>query len=50
MKPGIPEGTDEDYSYIGKMMVAKIHVTKQWQEPIDEDWEPTRLDILCGAS
>ena len=40
-EPGIPEGTDEDYSYIGKMMVAKIHVTKQWQEPIDEDWEPT---------
>ena len=23
------------------MMVAKIHVTKQWQEPIDEDWKPT---------
>ena len=40
-EPGIPDGTDEDYSYIGKMMVAKIHVTKQWQEPIDEDWEPT---------
>ena len=40
-KPGIPEGTGEDYSYIGKMMVAKIHVTKQWQEPIDEDWQPT---------
>lgn len=40
-EPGIPEGTDEDYSYIGKMMVAKIHVTKQWQEPIDEDWKPT---------
>ena len=40
-EPGIPEGTGEDYSYIGKMMVAKIHVTKQWQEPIDEDWQPT---------
>ena len=38
-EPGIPEGSDEDYSYIGKMMVAKIHVTKE-MGMTDQDWVP----------
>ena len=38
-KPGIPEGTEEDYSNIGKMMVAKIHVTKE-MGMTDQDWVP----------
>ena len=38
-EPGIPEGTEEDYSNIGKMMVAKIHVTKE-MGMTDQDWVP----------
>ena len=38
-EPGIPEGIDDDYSYIGKMMVAKIHVTKE-MGMTDQDWVP----------
>lgn len=39
-EPGYPEGTDEDYSYLGKFMVAKVHGIATMMGTIEDDWSP----------